>query len=47
MCPALGLWGVLVPLWWLAVVYLARNSELSIYICVNNDEAFAGGRVSG
>ena len=28
MCPASGLWGVLVPLWWLAVVYLARNSEL-------------------
>ena len=28
MCPASGLWGVLVPPWWLAVVYLTRNSEL-------------------
>ena len=28
MRPVSGLWGVLVPLGWLAVVYLARNSEL-------------------
>ena len=32
MCPASGLWGVLVPFWWLAVVYLAQ--ELRNYMHV-------------